>query len=117
MPAAEPPKFRRRGLDLVAGGEPVAAVAFSPTKRLMKCPSSSENLGISESCLRRWMSQLSSARTTRSRLSTLGTPELRMPVRMHVHTTAQRPEHLRGGGWAHRMYPLRVVLHRLQVLQ
>ena len=43
MPAAKPPEFRRRALDLVAGGEPVAQVA--------------RNLGISESCLRRWMSQ------------------------------------------------------------
>lgn len=38
MPAAKPPEFRRRALDLVAGGEPVAQVA--------------KNLGISESCLR-----------------------------------------------------------------
>ena len=43
MPAAKPPEFRRRALDLVAQGEPVAAVA--------------RNLGISESCLRRWMDQ------------------------------------------------------------
>jgi len=37
------PEFRRRALDLVAQGEPAAATA--------------RNLGISESCLRRWMSQ------------------------------------------------------------
>ena len=43
MPAAKPPEFRRRALDLVAQGEPVARVA--------------EDLGISESCLRRWMEQ------------------------------------------------------------
>ncbi|MFL6134016.1 MAG: transposase [Nocardioidaceae bacterium] len=43
MPAAKPPEFRRRALDLVAQGEPVAQVA--------------KNLGISESCLRRWRSQ------------------------------------------------------------
>jgi transposase-like protein len=43
MPAAKPLEFRRRALDLVAGGEPVAQVA--------------KNLGISESCLRRWKSQ------------------------------------------------------------
>ena len=43
MPAAKSPEFRRRALDLVAGGEPVALVA--------------KNLGISESCLRRWKSQ------------------------------------------------------------
>lgn len=43
MLAAKPPEFRRRALDLVAGGEPVVQVA--------------RNLGISESCLRRWMSQ------------------------------------------------------------
>lgn len=42
MPAAKPPEFRRRALDLVAGGEPVVQVA--------------KNLGISESCLPRWMS-------------------------------------------------------------
>lgn len=41
MPAPKPPEFRRRALDLVAQGEPVAQVA--------------RNLGISESCLRRWM--------------------------------------------------------------
>lgn len=43
MPASKSPEFRRRALDLVAQGEPVAATA--------------RNLGISESCLRRWMSQ------------------------------------------------------------
>ncbi|MGN6598565.1 MAG: transposase [Actinomycetes bacterium] len=43
MPAAKPPEFRRRALDLVGAGEPVAQVA--------------RNLGISESCLRRWMEQ------------------------------------------------------------
>lgn len=43
MPAARSPEFRRRALDLVEQGEPVAQVA--------------RNLGISESCLRRWMSQ------------------------------------------------------------
>ena len=43
MPAAKPPEFRRRALDLVESGEPVAQVA--------------RNLGISESCLRRWMDQ------------------------------------------------------------
>ena len=42
MPAAKSPEFRRRALDLVASGEPVAQVA--------------KNLGISESCLRRWRS-------------------------------------------------------------
>ena len=41
MPAAKPPEFRRRALDLVAQGEPVARVA--------------KDLGISESCLRRWI--------------------------------------------------------------
>ncbi len=39
MPASKPPEFRRRALDLVDQGEPVALVA--------------RNLGISESCLRR----------------------------------------------------------------
>ena len=41
MPAAHPPEFRRRALDLVAQGEPVARTA--------------RDLGISESCLRRRM--------------------------------------------------------------
>ena len=41
MPAPKPPEFRRRALDLVAGGESVPRVA--------------KDLGISESCLRRWM--------------------------------------------------------------
>lgn len=43
MPAAKPPEFRRRALDLVAMGEPVAKVA--------------KGLGISEGTLRRWMAQ------------------------------------------------------------
>ncbi|WP_082105438.1 transposase [Demequina subtropica] len=43
MPAPKSPEFLRRALDLVAQGEPVAATA--------------RNLGISESCLRRWMAQ------------------------------------------------------------
>lgn len=43
MPAAKSPEFRRRALDLVAQGEPVAQVA--------------RNLGVSESGLRRWMAQ------------------------------------------------------------
>jgi transposase-like protein len=43
MPAAKSPEFRRRALDLVGQGEPVAQVA--------------RNLGISESGLRRWMAQ------------------------------------------------------------
>ena len=43
MPAPKSPEFRRRALDLVEQGEPVAQVA--------------RNLGISESCLRRWMAQ------------------------------------------------------------
>ena len=42
MPAARPPEFKRRALDLVAQGNPVGQVA--------------KDLGISESCLRRWMS-------------------------------------------------------------
>ena len=42
MPAAKPPEFRRRALDLLAQGNPVGQVA--------------KDLGISESCLRRWMS-------------------------------------------------------------
>lgn len=41
MPAAKPPEFRRRALDLAAMGEPVAQVA--------------KGLGISEGTLRRWM--------------------------------------------------------------
>ena len=43
MPAAKSPEFRRQALDLVAGGEPAAEVA--------------RNLGISESCLWRCVSQ------------------------------------------------------------
>ncbi len=43
MPAAYPPEFRRRGLDLVAQGNPVGQTA--------------RGLGISESCLRNWMSK------------------------------------------------------------
>ena len=43
MPAAHPPEFRRRALDLVAQGNPVDQTA--------------RDLGISESCLRRWMAQ------------------------------------------------------------
>lgn len=40
MPVAKSSEFRRRALELVDQGEPVAQVA--------------KNLGISESCLRRW---------------------------------------------------------------
>lgn len=43
VPAAKPPEFRRRALDVVAQGDPVARVA--------------KDLGISESCLRRWVEQ------------------------------------------------------------
>ena len=42
MPATRPPEFRRRALDLVAQVNPVGQVA--------------RDLGISESCLRCWMS-------------------------------------------------------------
>ena len=41
MPAAHPPEFRRRALDLVAQGNPVAQTA--------------RDLGISESCLTNWL--------------------------------------------------------------
>ncbi|RBO72269.1 hypothetical protein DSP71_11830 [Microbacterium sp. H6] len=43
MPAAHPPEFRRRALDLVAQGNPDAQTA--------------RDLGISESCLRNWMNR------------------------------------------------------------
>ena len=44
MPAAKPPEFRRRAVDLARSGQqPVALIA--------------KDLGISESCLRRWMAQ------------------------------------------------------------
>lgn len=44
MPAAKPPEFRRRAVDLARSGQyPVARVA--------------SDLGISESCLRRWMAR------------------------------------------------------------
>jgi len=42
MPAAKPPEFRRRAVELARlGDQPVAPIA--------------KDLGISESCLRRWM--------------------------------------------------------------
>lgn len=43
MPAPHSPEFRRRALDLVAQGNPVARTA--------------RDLGISESCLRNWMNR------------------------------------------------------------
>jgi transposase len=44
MPAARPPEFRRRAVELARRREqPIAKIA--------------DDLGISESCLRRWMSQ------------------------------------------------------------
>jgi len=44
MPAAKPPEFRRRAVELARSGEyPVAKIAG--------------DLGIAESCLRRWMRQ------------------------------------------------------------
>lgn len=62
MPASKSPEFRRRALDLVAQGEPVAATA--------------RNLGISESCLRRWMSQDEVDRGDRNGLTTTEKREL-----------------------------------------
>ncbi|WP_278102725.1 helix-turn-helix domain-containing protein [Microbacterium proteolyticum] len=43
MPAAHPPGFRRRALDLVAQGNPIGQTA--------------RDLGISESCLRNWINR------------------------------------------------------------
>ena len=43
MPAAHPPEFRRRALDLVSQGNPVGQIA--------------RDLGISDSCLRNWISR------------------------------------------------------------
>ena len=43
MPAAHPPEFRRRALDLIAQGNPVGQTA--------------RDLGISGSCLRNWMNR------------------------------------------------------------
>ena len=44
VPAAKPPEFRRRAVDLARSGQqPVVKIA--------------SDLGISESCLRRWMAQ------------------------------------------------------------
>jgi transposase-like protein len=51
MPAAKPPEFRRRALELVASGEPVVQVE--------------RKLGISESCLRRWMARMPSTAAKR----------------------------------------------------
>jgi transposase-like protein len=62
MAAPKSPEFRRRALDLVAQGEPVAATA--------------RNLGISELCLRRWMSQEEVDRGDREGLSTTERREL-----------------------------------------
>lgn len=42
MPAAKPPEFRRRAVDLVHRGE-------------QSVPQIAKDLGISESCLRRWV--------------------------------------------------------------
>jgi transposase-like protein len=42
MPAAKPPEFRRRAVDLVRRGE-------------QSVPRIAKDLGISESCLRRWV--------------------------------------------------------------
>ena len=60
MPAAKSPEFRRRALDLVEQGEPVVQVA--------------RNLGISESCLRRWMSQAAVDAGHREGLTTVWFP-------------------------------------------
>ena len=44
MPAAKPPEFRRRAVELARSGQhPIAQIA--------------KDLGISESCLRRWMAR------------------------------------------------------------
>ncbi len=44
MPAAKPPEFRRRAVDLARSGQQSVAKVAS-------------DLGISESCLRRWVAQ------------------------------------------------------------
>ena len=63
MPAAKPPEFRRRAVDLARRREqPIARIA--------------KDLGISESCLRRWMDQADVDGGTKEGLSSTEKREL-----------------------------------------
>lgn len=62
MLAAKPVEFRRRVLELVVAGEPVVKVV--------------RDLGISESCLRRWMDQADVDAGQREGLTSAGKREL-----------------------------------------
>ena len=64
MPAAFPPEFRRRAVEL-------ARERPKPLRQL------AADLGISESCLRRWVSQAEIDEGTREGLSTAEREELR----------------------------------------
>jgi transposase len=63
MPAAKPPEFRRRAVELARLREqPIAKIA--------------QDLGISESCLRRWMDQADVDRGVKEGLSSTERREL-----------------------------------------
>jgi len=63
MPAARPPEFRRRAVELATrGDEPVAKIA--------------KDLGVSESCLRRWMVMAGMENGTREGLTSAERKEL-----------------------------------------
>lgn len=64
MPAPFPPEFRQRAIELAReGAKPIRRIA--------------EDLGISESCLRRWMAQADIDNGTREGLTTSEREELR----------------------------------------
>lgn len=63
MPAAKPPEFRRRAVELARRREqPIVAIA--------------KDLGISESCLRRWMDQADVDAGSKDGLSSVERAEL-----------------------------------------
>ena len=76
MPAAKPPEFRRRAVELARAREkPVADIAH--------------DLGIAESCLRRWMKQ---AEVDSGRVEGLTSDERAELVRLRRETRVQAME-------------------------
>ena len=111
MPAPHSPEFRRRALDLVAQGNPVARTA--------------RDLGISESCLRNWMNRDAIDSGTKPGLTTDERKEL-VEARRRIRVLEMENEILKrasayfarenvlpkwGSGWS-RSSPLTVCLSR-----
>jgi transposase len=81
MPAAHPPEFRERAVELaLERAKPIREIA--------------RDLGISESCLRRWMAQVDVDAGRREGLSTEERKEL-VKLRREVRTLAMENEILK----------------------